>query len=126
MNKNSLKAAGAIFFLVFIVSCAAGNNSSGSQQLGIKESRESKQAGNRVPGEYIITVPEGSDVSIIKKLFSDYGLIKIKSIQKYKGKQRYLIKLKQDPGPDEMKKIAEKTDTIIHIQPNYIYKIQPR
>ncbi len=121
-----MKITNLTFAFIIMLSCSTNGNPGGESPLKIKKSYKQTQESNRVPGEYIITVPEDSDVSIIKNIFSNYGLIKIKSIQKYKGKQKYLIKLKRDPGPKEMTGIAEKSKVIIHIQPNYIYKIQPK
>ena len=127
-NTISMMRVATIVTVLFLMSCSNTGNSKENQHINqpiiIKKSyNEPNQAKIRVPGEYIITVREGIDDSIITNSFFSYGLIKIKSIHKYKGRHTYLIKLKKDPGLVELEKIIQKTEALLHIQPNYIYRI---
>ena len=51
----------------------------------------------------------------------DFGISEIESI----GDRLYKVKLTNDPGPEKISRIAEKSDCIEYAEPNYIYRINP-
>ncbi|MDY6933916.1 MAG: hypothetical protein SVZ03_06795 [Spirochaetota bacterium] len=121
---SMIKATSIVSVILIMMCCSNTGNYNGDQPIVIKKSHNKPNQGkNRAPGEYIVTVREGSDDSVILNSFSSYGLIRIKSIHKYKGRHTYLIKLKKDPGIEELEKRIRKSDMLLHIQPNYIYRI---
>lgn len=73
---------------------------------------------NRLVGQYIITLKEGASVEIIKRVFQQYGIHSIQDLPK----RRYLIILKEDPGPDDIAKQAATSADIESVHPNYLYR----
>jgi hypothetical protein len=77
---------------------------------------------NRVPGQYIVTLRKGGSSETLTEVFNKYGIKSIKDL----SKDRYLITLKQDPGPESITKQAATSSVIEYVQPNYIYRtMQP-
>lgn len=77
--------------------------------------------GNRMPGQYIVTLKAETDTEILYDVFAAYGVKSIKDL----SKGRYLITLDKDPGPEEITKEASTISDIKHVQPNYIYRTMP-
>ena len=77
---------------------------------------------NRLPGQYIITLKEGGNSETLTSVFQQYG---IKAIQNV-SRNRYLIILKQDPGPEIITKQAATSSEIEAVQPNYTYQATPQ
>lgn len=101
--------------LLILCSCATA-------ETGSNEHLKQKTAGqDRVPGEYLVKIKAGTDVKDIEKLFKPYGLEKISPA----GVRLYKIKLNNDPGPEIIKEVAEKSKSIEYAEPNYIYRINP-
>jgi hypothetical protein len=77
---------------------------------------------NRAPGQYIVTLKKGASFKTLTEVFNQFGIQSIKDL----SKNRYLITLQQDPGPEEMAKHAATSSEIEDVQPNYIYReMQP-
>ena len=76
---------------------------------------------DRVEGEYLIKLKPDFGEGAIKKVMSDFNISKIENI----GDRLYKIKLNNDPGPEKISRIAEKSDSIEYAEPNYIYRINP-
>ena len=76
---------------------------------------------NRLSGQYIVTLKEGTSAEILNEVFKQYG---IKSIQDL-SRGRYLITLEQDPGPEALANQAATVSDIEEVQPNYIYRTMP-
>lgn len=76
---------------------------------------------DRVAGEYLVKLSQNSDVNIINKLFKAYGIENITPA----GERLFKMKLKNDPGPEKIKEIADRSDKIEYAEPNYIYRINP-
>jgi len=76
---------------------------------------------NRVLGQYLVTIKEGGSAETLTEVFKQYG---IKSIQDLSS-GRYLITLEQDPGPEELAKLAASSADIEDVQPNFIYRTMP-
>ena len=80
-----------------------------------------KNNNDRVAGEYLVKLSPNSDVSIINKLLKAY---RIESINPA-GERLFKVKLENDPGPEMIKEIADRSDKIEYAEPNYIYRINP-
>lgn len=77
---------------------------------------------NRVPGQYIVILKEGGSSETLTEVFIQYGIQSIKDL----SRDRYVITLEQDPGPEEISKKAATSTEIEYVQPNYIYRtMQP-
>jgi hypothetical protein len=76
---------------------------------------------NQLPGQYIVILKEGANSEVLKQVFTQYG---IKAIQDL-SKDRYLIILEQDPGPETISRQAVSASDIEAVQPNYIYRALP-
>ena len=78
--------------------------------------------GNRMPGQYLVTLKEEGDTEILYEAFAAYGVKSINDL----SMGRYLITLDKDPGPEEITKEAATNTDIKHVQPNYIYRTMPQ
>ena len=76
---------------------------------------------NRMPGQYLVTLKEGASTETLTEVFKQYG---IKSIQDL-SRNRHLITLEKDPGPEVNSKQAATASDIQDVQPNYIYRTMP-
>ncbi len=74
---------------------------------------------NRVPGEYIVKVNEDGNEALVRELFSNYEVIDITELRR----SRFLIKLGNDPGPDEVERKGLESPFVIRVQPNYLYPL---
>ncbi|MEJ2061440.1 MAG: hypothetical protein P8Y64_13300 [Gammaproteobacteria bacterium] len=77
--------------------------------------------GERVPGEYIVTLAAGADEAVIRTAYGEFGLESLKPL----GERRYLMKLRDDPGPEAVVKRAGSSAGIEAVQPNLIYRLNP-
>jgi len=96
-------------------SCA-GNEKKSNQKQKVQQLSEEE----RVVGEYIVTVKEGIDEQFLYELFFENSILLVKNIHN----NIYLIKIEDDPGPTEIKRLYLKNNNIDKIQPNYKYEIK--
>lgn len=75
-------------------------------------------ASERVPGEYIVTVERNEAESLLRHLFKAYGIEHVKDL----GAGNYLLKLKNDPGIAELRRIEGASEKVRSIQPNLVYR----
>lgn len=69
---------------------------------------------------YIITTTVTADDTTIRKIYADYGVLMLRAL----GNHQYELRLKNDPGMDEMLHSAAHSDSgITAVQPNYSYSI---
>lgn len=102
-----------------VVSCGDSANQKNMEPRTITTQTATE---NRVPGQYIITLKEGGNVETLHKVFTEFGVESIQDL----SKDRYLITLEKDPGPEDITKQATTISDIKHVQPNYIYRtMQP-
>ena len=116
--KLKQTAVGFFIFLTvtFLYPCPVNDNLRG-KKMDTQEYIDDQ----RVMGEYIISIEEGVDQDIIYSLFADYkglSLINIRS-------NIYLIKLENDPGPENLRIEYLDKEEIKDIQPNYKYSVNP-
>ena len=71
---------------------------------------------SRIPGEYIVTAEKGANHETLNEIFETYV---VKSI-KYIGRERYLIKLEKDPGPEIIEQDGLRSKLIKSVQPNFV------
>ncbi|NNF95607.1 MAG: hypothetical protein HKM94_01610 [Halobacteria archaeon] len=111
-----------IFFLLGSV-LTTGCSEPANHKSQTTESIQMQPAtGNRVPGQYIVTLKEGIGAEILQKVFAEFGIKSVKDL----SKRRYLMTLEKDPGPESIIKQAATSSDIEHVQPNYIYRtMQP-
>ena len=76
---------------------------------------------DRVIGEYLIKLKPDFGEADIKKVMNDFEVYQIEII----ADRLYKIKLKNDPGPEKISKIAKESVCIEYAEPNYIYRINP-
>ncbi len=72
---------------------------------------------NRAPGEYIVTLVDGGAIESVRKTLAVYYVLKLEDL----GKNRYLVKLRNDPGPEEVKNQLLVSPEVKAVQPNYLY-----
>jgi hypothetical protein len=72
----------------------------------------------RMPGEYLVTLAAGTDVKAIADLYGRYG---IKGTQDL-GRNLFLIRLTEDPGPAKLEELRTQNVQIKAIQPNFVYR----
>jgi hypothetical protein len=74
---------------------------------------------SRMPGEYIVTAEKGANHETLKGIFETYVVKSIKDI----GRERYLIKLEKDPGPEIIEQEGLRSKLIKSVQPNFLKAI---
>jgi hypothetical protein len=72
----------------------------------------------RVPGEYLVTLAPGAGAEAIEAAFGSLGLKRVDGL----GGSRYLVTVREDPGPERMRAIAAKDARIEAVQPNLVYR----
>jgi hypothetical protein len=76
----------------------------------------------RVPGEYLVTLAAGADAKVIADLYGRFG---IKGTQGL-GRNVFLVKLTEDPGPAKMEALRGENAQIKAVQPNFVYRSNER
>ena len=116
---DRLKVLFCLVICAIVVSCG---DSANQKNLELRNTTIGPATENRVPGQYIIKLKEEGSTETLHKVFAEFG---IKSIQDL-SKDRYLITLEKDPGPEKMTRQAATSSNIEYVQPNYIYRtMQP-
>ena len=113
-----------LFSCIFLCGMAVAGCTDSTNQKNLEPRTITTQPAteNRVPGQYLVTLKEGGSSETLTEVFNQYGIKSIKSL----AKDRYLITLEQDPGPEEIAKQAATSSEIESAQPNYIYRtMQP-
>ena len=75
---------------------------------------------DRVPGEYLVSVQKGGDDALLRNVFATYSVRDVQPV----SDNLFLLKIDQDPGPDEIKRKAGESDRIRAVQPNYVYRLE--
>ena len=73
----------------------------------------------RVPGEYLVTLAEGADGTVIADLYGRFGIKGMKDL----GHGIFLITLAEDPGLAKMEELRGQNVHIKEVQPNFVYRI---
>ena len=76
--------------------------------------------GNRVPGEYIVTLTPQAQATAITDLYGRFAIQSIKPL----GNDVYLMQLSDDPGPRAIESLGRSNVNIKAVQPNYGYRTQ--
>ena len=106
-----------IFFSILtgFSACSAGEPENNGNLKSINNHND------RVEGEYLVKLSQNTDVNTINELFNVYGIDSITPA----GKRLFKMKIKNDPGPEKIKEIADRSYKIEYAEPNYIYRINP-
>lgn len=109
------------FFILFFSILTGFSGCSAGEPENNGNLKNMSNHNDRVEGEYLVKLSQNSDVNIINKLFKAYGIENIAPA----GDRLFKMKLKNDPGPEMIKEIAERSEKIEYAEPNYIYRINP-
>jgi hypothetical protein len=109
--------SGALLVAIALVSLAACGGESSEKPPAPLE-RGSGTVQDRVPGEYVITVRSGGDADLLRDLYEEYGVRDVSEI----GPDLFLLKLKEDPGVDEIRRKGIESGKVSAVQPNFIYR----
>ena len=101
-------------------SSATSSHSSPSAPSDNKPAPATIPSQDRVPGEYLVSVQKGGDEALIRKVFASYSVRDVQPV----SDNLFLVKIDQDPGPEEIKRKAEESDRIRGVQPNYVYRLE--
>jgi hypothetical protein len=77
---------------------------------------------DRVAGEYLVTVRPPADEGAVRASFASLGVVDVRRI----AENLFLVRLARDPGPAEVERVGRATPGLAAIQPNVIYRAQPR
>jgi hypothetical protein len=72
----------------------------------------------RVPGEYLVTLAPGADVTAITELYGRFGIIGTQDL----GRNLFLVRLTEDPGPAKLEELRSQNAQIKAVQPNFVYR----
>jgi hypothetical protein len=73
----------------------------------------------RVPGEYLVTLAEGAEVTVIADLYGRFGIRGTKDL----GRNIFLVTLAEDPGPATMEELRAQNASVKAVQPNFVYRL---
>lgn len=104
-----------VLVLISLVGACAQTQAEPEARLPSNVTQES-----RVPGEYLIGLIAGTDQAVVPAMFSAYGVEEWRHIRK----DTYLVRLRSDPGPEEMARLVRDMAAVRYIEPNRIYKTQ--
>jgi len=74
----------------------------------------------RVPGEYLVTLAEGADGTVIADLYGRFGIKDTKDL----GRNIFLVTLTEDPGPARMEELRTQNAHVTAVQPNFVYRLE--
>ena len=74
----------------------------------------------RVPGEYLVTLAEGADGTVIADLYGRFGIKGTKDL----GRNIFLVTLTEDPGPARMEELRSQNAHVKAVQPNFVYRLE--
>ena len=74
----------------------------------------------RVPGEYLVTLAEGADGTVIADLYGRFGIKGTKDL----GRNIFLVTLTEDPGPARMEELRTQNAHVKAVQPNFVYRLE--
>ncbi len=106
--------------VVTVLPACAGPDSAEGGAAAVERAAETTpaDAGERVPGEYIVAVKAGG-IEEIASVFADHGPTVLRDL----GRGRYLIHLADDPGPEAVADLAAAAASIRHAEPNRVYRL---
>ena len=108
-----------VVFSIFLISACTESNYQ-SEYVADGQADLSASNNESILAEYIIVLEENVSIASATSIFGKYEGQVIKDLKK----DRYLIRLKNDPGIEQLQKEVEGSEHIKHIQPNYTYTIQ--
>lgn len=110
-----LARMGMVVVLVVFIGACVQTRAEPEARLPSNSSQE-----DRVPGEYLVALAVGTDPAVARAMFSAYGVEEWRHIRK----ETYLVRLRSDPGPEEMARLARNDAAVRYIEPNRTYKTQ--
>ncbi len=81
----------------------------------------SATVGERVPGEYIVSLAPDTGASLIVRVLASYDPDVIRDL----GNARHLVRLGRDPGPEQVSAAVRGQAAIRAVQPNFVYRASP-
>ena len=70
-----------------------------------------------------MTVRPGGNEAEVRRVFGQYGIKSVKDL----GKERFLVNVDRDPGPQAMEATSVRASSIHRVQPSFNYRIpEPR
>ena len=119
--KLTVKYFSSLCLIMFFLIFTGFNACSSKEPENNGNIKKMTKQNNRVPGEYLIKLSADNGEKEINDLFKTYGIESITPI----GERLFKVKLENDPGPETIKEIADKSVKIDYAEPNYIYRINP-
>lgn len=101
----------ALLLLLTAVACSGNGGSAGGDTA----------RSDTASGEYLIALAPGSGPGEVLALYAEYGVTVVEEL----GRGRLLIRLRPDPGPAVVSRIAEGSAAVRYAQPNYRYQATP-
>lgn len=113
--------------VVTAMACSHSSQTGGTAQTARAESpptpapQPTPIEGDRVLGEYLVTVQNGGDEPMLRRLFADHSIRSVRQLRD----DLFLINIERDPGPEAMRQFAAGCDQIRAVQPNLVYRYKP-
>jgi hypothetical protein len=107
---------------ILLAACAGadpGTKSSADPSPPSMPSRD--PVGERVHGEYIVSLAPGASASAIERALAAYDPSVVRDL----GSARHLVRLARDPGPEKVSAAVRGQVEINAIQPNFVYRASP-
>ena len=123
MRKSIVISIILCFAFMFIQALCLGCASANDNEDVIKERdsfmmQDQMKDNSRVPGEYIVTLSEDGDESVIHEYFGEFDIIEVRKL----SKSMFLLRIKNDPGVENIEESLECSPFLKAVQPNFRYR----
>ncbi|HEY8370453.1 MAG TPA: hypothetical protein VIM86_14175 [Thermodesulfobacteriota bacterium] len=115
-TARRLAVSTALVLLAGALGCAETAGPAGGPAAG--EPAVMGRQGQRVPGEYLVTVRAGTDERRIRDLFAEYQVAGLRRVRD----DVFLLRIAKDPGPEAVRARGLSSPDVTAVQPNYAYR----
>jgi hypothetical protein len=115
ISRNLYALSVLLPFLYTTVACSGPMTDKTDPPLQVGSPASSRQANS----EYIVSVHQGADSGLLRKLYGPYGVRDITDL----GAGQFLIKLQHDPGLATIKQKGLDSGKVKSVQPNFSYRL---
>ena len=114
-SRNLCSQSVLLLFIFATVACSGPMTDKTDPPLQVGSPASSRQANS----EYIVSVHQGADSGLLRKLYGPYGVRDITDL----GAGQFLIKLQHDPGLATVKQKGLDSGKVKYVQPNFSYRL---
>jgi hypothetical protein len=112
------ESKGRLALAAVAMALAVASACSEAQRDSAPKSGDFSSLRTRAPGEYLVTLAAGASLDEIVRIYGRFGIRSTHGL----GRNVFLVKLDEDPGPARMEELRGESAHIKAVQPNFIYR----